>query len=94
MPCSWLACDPRLCQHDSGGDVHAQYQACILPARQRGGQGIPAARCCSPFNSSERGAFDIRAGWAKSRRLVRLPDTPGAMQEVVQTELFLSFSGE
>ncbi|KAL4428564.1 hypothetical protein ABPG77_008876 [Micractinium sp. CCAP 211/92] len=47
----------------------------------------------SPFNSSERGAFDIRAGWAKSRRLVRLPGTPGAMQEVVQTELFLSFSG-
>lgn len=48
----------------------------------------------SPFNSTERGAFDIRTGWAKSRRMVRLPGTAGAVQEVVQTELFLSVSGE
>ncbi|KAL4434408.1 hypothetical protein ABPG75_000849 [Micractinium tetrahymenae] len=47
----------------------------------------------SPFNATERGAFDIRAGWARSRRMVRLPGNTGAVQEVVQTELFLSVSG-
>ncbi|KAL4434419.1 hypothetical protein ABPG75_000860 [Micractinium tetrahymenae] len=48
----------------------------------------------SPFNATERGAVDIRAGWARSRRMVRLPGNTGAVQEVVQTELFLSVSGD
>lgn len=55
---------------------------------------MPDTLCCSSFNSSERGAFDIRAGWAKSRRMVRLPGNTGAMQEVVQNEVFLSVSGK